>query len=249
MSSLVWNILCWNVRGLNSDDKCLALGNKIDEAGCSIICLQETKKETFDHSFIRKCCPRRFDKFEFIPSREASGGLVTIWCSSYFNATVLHREDFVLTLRITLLQSNKTWSLSNIYGPCDGPKRIQFVQWFENLSIHIDELWLFMGDFNFMRSLENRNLPGGNLDDIFKFNEIALLEIPIKGRRYTWSNMQNQPLLEQLDFYFFSSVEWISVFPNTLVNPLAHPISDHVPCVHSVQTAIPKCKLLRFESF
>lgn len=111
---------------------------------------------------------------------------------------------------------------------------------------------MFMGDFNFIRSLENRNLPGGDLDDIFTFNEIisnlSLLEIPIKGRQYTWSNMQAQPLLEQLD-WFFSSVEWISVFPNTLVKPLARPISDHIPCVLSVQTSIPKCKLFRFESY
>lgn len=50
------------------------------------------------------------------------------------------------------------------------------------------------GRFNFMQSLENRNLPSGNIDDIMKFNEIisglVLLELPIKGRQYTWSNMQ-----------------------------------------------------------
>lgn len=109
-----------------------------------------------------------------------------------------------------------------------------------------------MGDFNFMHSLENRNLPGGNIDDIVKFNEIisglALLEIPIKGRRYTWSNMQQTPLLEQLD-WFFSSPEWISIFPNTVVKPLSRPISDHVPCVLSVETSIPRCNLFHFESF
>ena len=39
-----WNLLCWNVRGLNSDDKQLALSNAIRSSGCSVVCLQETKK-------------------------------------------------------------------------------------------------------------------------------------------------------------------------------------------------------------
>lgn len=252
MSLVLWNILCWNIRGLNADNKCLALRNKIDESGCSVVCLQETKKESFDHSFIRKCCPRRFDKYEFVLSRGASGGIIIIWCSSQFSATVIHKENFVLTLQLTPVHSTKIWYLSNIYGPCDGPKREEFVQWFQNIHIDIEQLWLLMCDFNFIRSLENRNLPGGNLEDIFTFNEIisnhALLEIPIKGRQYTWSNMQEQPLLEQLN-WFFSSAEWISLFPNMLVKPLSKPISDHTPCVLTVDTAIPKCNLFHFESF
>lgn len=131
-------------------------------------------------------------------------------------------------------------------------KNCFFFDWLSDLEINVDDLWNFMADFNFMRYLENRNLPGGNVDDILKFNEIisglSLLEIPIKGRQYMWSNMQDQPLLEQLD-WFFSSPEWILAFPNTMVKPLARPISDHVPYVMSIDTAIPKCKLLRFEIF
>ena len=46
MSLVLWNILCWNIRGVNSEPKCLALRNKIDESNCSIVCLQETKKRS-----------------------------------------------------------------------------------------------------------------------------------------------------------------------------------------------------------
>jgi hypothetical protein len=46
------------------------------------------------------------------------------------------------------------------------------------------------------------------VNDVFLFNEIighlGLLELPLKGRRFTWSNMQAQPLLEQLDWFFTS---------------------------------------------
>ena len=59
MSALLnWNILCWNVRGLNSEPKLLALSNAIASSGCAIICLQETKKPTIDNMLIKSCCRR-----------------------------------------------------------------------------------------------------------------------------------------------------------------------------------------------
>jgi endonuclease/exonuclease/phosphatase family metal-dependent hydrolase len=100
-----------------------------------------------------------------------------------------------------------------------------------------------MGDFNFYRSLEDRNREGGNIQDIMVFNDmisnLGLQEIPLKRRSFTWSNMQQDPLLEQLD-WCFTSVNWISDYPNTLMIPLAKTTSDHVPCVVQIGTSIPK---------
>jgi hypothetical protein len=39
-----WFVLCWNIRGLNAKSKQLALMNAINNSGCSVICLQETKR-------------------------------------------------------------------------------------------------------------------------------------------------------------------------------------------------------------
>ena len=73
-----WNVLCWNVRGLNSEKKLLALSNAISVSGCAIVCLQETKKPVIDLAFIKTFCPKRFDKFAFAPSVGASGGIIII---------------------------------------------------------------------------------------------------------------------------------------------------------------------------
>ena len=56
-----WLVLCWNVRGLNSPARQRDVRAKIEESRCSIICLQETKCDTFDIHMIRSFCPRRFD--------------------------------------------------------------------------------------------------------------------------------------------------------------------------------------------
>jgi exonuclease III len=215
-----WIVLCWNIRGLNAKPKQLALLNAIKISGCDVLCLQETKKEHFDLQFIKSCCPSCFDEFVYVPSVGASGGLIIIWKSSVFSGIVMHCESFALSVYFTSKQSSKSWTLINIYGPCQGEQRDKFVQWLYALNIPADEDWLIVGDFNFIRSPSNRNKPGGNVNDMLTFNDIIrtqnLTELPIKGRKYTWSNMQDDPLLEQLD-WFFTSPHWTSVYPVTTV--------------------------------
>ena len=53
-----WSILNWNVRGINSSDKWLALSNKIEESGCAILTQQETKRDHFDNTYLKKLLPK-----------------------------------------------------------------------------------------------------------------------------------------------------------------------------------------------
>lgn len=81
--------------------------------------------------------------------------------------------------------------------------RTNFVSWLYSLDISPDDHYLILGDFNLYRTSSNRNRPGGNVNDMLIFNDIiqhlGLIELPLKGRSYTWSNMQEQPLMQQLD--------------------------------------------------
>ena len=42
-SNRTWNILNWNVRGINSSDKWLAIKQKVEESAGGIVCLQEQR--------------------------------------------------------------------------------------------------------------------------------------------------------------------------------------------------------------
>ena len=118
-----WHVLCWNVRGLNSDKKLLALSNAISVSGCAIVCLQETKKPVIDLAFIKTCCPKCFDKFAFVPSSWASGGIHTVWNSSVFSGVVTMATYFALVVCFTSTLSAQAWTLYNVYGPCTGLER------------------------------------------------------------------------------------------------------------------------------
>lgn len=252
MNTRSWHILCWNIRGINASKKWDAVRDKIEESSCSVICLQETKREHFDISFIRKFAPRRFDKFDFIPSAGASGGILVVWNSVVFTGVVLDKQQFGITLNFASVHNSENWKLTTVYGPCEEPTRSEFITWFRGHVFEDYENWIFLGDFNFYRSLSNCNRPGGNLADTLIFNDaighLGLVELPLKGRAYTWSNMQSDPLLEQLD-WFFTSPNWTVDYPNTEVLPLAKITSDHLPCQIVISTRIPRANVFRFENF
>ena len=93
-----WNVLCWNVRGLNSDARQRDIRAKIEESHCSIICLQETKCEQFDIRKIWSFCPRHVDQFAFSPSVGASGGILVIWNSTVFEGELVESQHFSIVV-------------------------------------------------------------------------------------------------------------------------------------------------------
>lgn len=247
-----WNVLNWNIRGIIDRSKWLALRNKITESNCDVICLQETKRASFDSRYIRNFYPRRINKFEFLPSVGASGGLFIAWNDTIFAGEKVFQNDFSLSIRFISKISGDSWILTNIYGPCQGPKRVFFLDWIKNIQMPDDTKWMLMGDFNYIRYPSNRNGSGGNFSDMLNFNEainsLALIESPLKGRIFTWSNMQDAPLLEKLA-WVFTSEAWTNHYPNTISLPLARLVSNHVPFLIQVGTHIPKATVIRFENF
>lgn len=98
-----------------------------------------------------------------------------------------------------------------------------FIEWFQDIHMPDDVDWLVVGDFNLYRNPADRNRPGADISDMLMFNEAisapGLVELPLKGQRFTWTNKQFTPLLERLD-WFFTSASWTLAYPNTSVSTL-----------------------------
>ena len=124
-----------------------------------------------------------------MPSIGASGGFLTAWNGSMFTGELLFQNKFSLSIQFTWNSSSNKWILSNIYGPCRHEEKIEFTDWFSNIQMPNDVDWIVMGDFNFIRSPENRNKPGGDVNEMLLFNEsisnLGLIELPLKGRQYS----------------------------------------------------------------
>jgi hypothetical protein len=107
--------------------------------------------------------PKHFKKIAFSPSESASGGIFIGWNESLFSGQVLSPSMFVMTINFTSTLNAEQWRLTMVYGPCQGQERQNFIDWVNSLSVDDDINWLFVGDFNFYRSLENRNKDRGNM--------------------------------------------------------------------------------------
>lgn len=87
---------------------------------------------------------------------------------------------------------------------------------------------------------------------MFMFNEaissLGLVELPLHGRKFTWRNKQQDPVLEQLDWFFKSSSRIIS-YPNIVSSTMVMETSDHVPCVIKIDIIIPSARIFRFENY
>jgi hypothetical protein len=168
-----------------------------------------------------------------------------------FIGTEVFQNNFAISVEFSSVHSNDSWILTSVYGPCDNEGKEAFMNWFENIQMpeHVD--WLVIGDFNLYRKPEDRNRPGGNVADMLLFNiaisALGVVEIPLHGRKFTWTNKQQPPLLERLD-WFFTSQAWTLKYPNTSAHSLVMEVSDHWPCVIEVKTTIPKGRIFRFEN-
>ena len=94
------------------------------------------------------------------------------WNSSLFTGQIIHNLRFAVTVKFTSAHNNESWFLTSVYGPCQGPERDEFINWLNDLQIQDEDNWMIMGDFNFYMSLNNRNKPEGDINDVFIFNGI-----------------------------------------------------------------------------
>jgi hypothetical protein len=78
-----------------------------------------------------------------------------------------------------------TWVLTNIYAPCTPADKLHFIDWLKYIQMPDDVSWLLIGDFNLIRSLDDRNRPCGDVNEILLFNEaissLGIVELPLQG--------------------------------------------------------------------
>ena len=174
-----------------------------------------------------------------------------IWKSCFFVECLIFQNNFASSIEFTSLHNNVIWILMNIHAPCTPAGKREFVRWFKNIQMPDVKEWLVIGDFNLIRKPEDRNKEGGDINEMFLFNEaintLGLTELPLHGRRFKWTNKQPSPLLERLD-WFFTSNAWTTNYPGTSVKSLVMETSDHWKSVIEIVTSIPKSRIFRFEN-
>lgn len=90
------------------------------------------------------------------------------------------------------------WVFTSVYGASDSGYYRQFWQELRDIILIFDYPWLIGGYFNATLSDDDRNLVGGGTANRNSFksfvNRFSLIDLPMSGGRFTWTNSQHPPL-------------------------------------------------------
>lgn len=225
------SVLSWNVRGLGDRGKCTDVRLALPSPAPSILCLQETKLEDINQFKVASFLPfPRAASYTFKPSLGASGGLLTAWDANLLRHTSSVNHQFTITSTFHVAATDLQFTITNCYGPCSHADKPTFLDELMMLSSMISGPWLLLGEFNLVRLPFEKS--SANFDAVeaawfdSTINSMALQELPLLDRWFTWSNHQEHPILAKLD-RFMVSTEWSAVFPNSMVTSASAPVSDH----------------------
>jgi exonuclease III len=79
MISMNFNILTWNVRGLNEGRKRLKIRNLLSKWKIDIVCLQETKLKMVSNQIVHSLWRCPYKEWCHVDSIGASGGILLMW--------------------------------------------------------------------------------------------------------------------------------------------------------------------------
>ncbi|XP_026384378.1 uncharacterized protein LOC113279961 [Papaver somniferum] len=201
-------ILSWNLRGLGQDEKIIAVRNEIRRNNVTICSIQKSKKEIVDDSLIRSLWGNIGCNYLHVPSAGASGGIIVMW-----NDGVVHMEDFLigdfsLTIKFRNLSDNFEWFFTSVYGAFDYNDYSQYWQELNDIRILFNYPWVLGGDFNATLSHLNRNCIGGcSISRNFFTSFVSrheVIDLPLSGGKFTWTNSQKPPILVRLDRFLVS---------------------------------------------
>ncbi|XP_026383449.1 uncharacterized protein LOC113278945 [Papaver somniferum] len=143
---------------------------------------------------------------ECIPSQGTagySGCLITIWDITRLELLDKRLGINSISCLFRFIGTGFKFILTNAYSPCDFNRTELFWNDLKEIRNWSNEAWCFVGDVNSVRSDAERNKPGGDLRNMSFLNnfiaEQELIDLPLHGSSYTWSNKHEDPLLCRLD--------------------------------------------------
>ncbi|KAL4184330.1 hypothetical protein AMTRI_Chr10g470 [Amborella trichopoda] len=211
-------VFIWNVRGLGQPSKKAAITTFSSKYSSTILALLETKLPDPNLQLIHRVWGRRPCQWIVLLANGALGGIWVVWDPSDLTLNSHLLGKFSVTL-LSNISDGVPWKFIVVYGPNSRTLRHSFWAEQDHVSSLPHPIWC--RNFSTSISQEMRDF-----SDFICRNE--LLDVPLQGCQYTWSNYSTNPTFSKL-YRFLLSVDWEENFLRTLSLALPKPTSDHCP--------------------
>jgi exonuclease III len=246
-----FDVISWNVRGLNATARCLTVNDTLASNPCHFACLQETKLHTIDPSLAAFLGAYRLNNYAFKPAMGTRGGILLLWNDAAADVTNVRIGRYSLSADVTLRHNMTCFILTVVYGPSRRPEKEAFLNHLRHLKPQDDSPWLLLGDFNMIYKARDKNNRNINLHLMSRFrttlDHCGLKELTLQNRKYTWSNERRHPTLVRLDWVFCNQA-WDLTDSHTL-HALSSSHSDHCPLILTNQETPRRATPFKFENF
>jgi hypothetical protein len=174
----------------------------------------------------------RFVDWMFLGSSGASRGILLMWNSRVVEKLEGAVRYFSVSYKFKNVEDHHMWMFSGVYGlNIDRDRRLM---WDELAGIRSwwDVPWCLGGDFNVVRfplervGSSNFSPSMHDFSDFISSNE--LIDIPLTGGDFTWSNNREVSSLSRIDRFLYSA-DWVEDYINILQKRLDRLNSDHFP--------------------
>jgi len=222
-----------NIRGLGGGTKASYIKHILAKEGVDFLCLQETKTSVVSEA---RCFSLWGDSnVGWIHNEGVNGAqsLLSLWHKDAFcyDNHVMGRGFIVIVGEH--VKTKCKCVVVNVYAACNLYDK--FDLWKELTGVkgaHQNLAWCLCGDFNAVRSEEERKGVRGNASqkkEIFGFNNFIqdnlLVELPLVGKKFTWYK-ENGSAKSRIDRVLVSE-EWIQRWPMCKQYVQPRVVSDH----------------------
>jgi exonuclease III len=166
-------MLVWNVRGLNSKARRIAIRALVATTNASIVCFQETKINLFYSGLILETLGAEFDDFVYLPADGTRGGILLAWQSRTVAITDPIFTTNILTAKVHIA-ATAPWWLSVVYGPQEEADKVEFLREIRELRPNCPGPWMICGDFNLIYRDEDKNNVLSNEEHLQKYSSVDL---------------------------------------------------------------------------
>ena len=225
-------IVSWNVRGLNDKDKRLRVRSLIRMWKADIICLQETKMADINRRVVQSIWGNQHVDWISLGSNDAAGGILLMWDRRVVEKVEEAAGYYSLSCKFRNVLDQFEWIFSGVSGPNSDSDRVMLWEELAGLVSWWDAPYCIGGDFNAIQfPSEKSGMASFNyaMHEFSNFiSECGLMDIPLEGGLFTWSNNQEIPTMSMIDRFLFSP-EWADHFGHVNQQRLPRLLSNHFP--------------------
>uniref|UniRef100_A0A2N9G6G4 Endonuclease/exonuclease/phosphatase domain-containing protein n=1 Tax=Fagus sylvatica TaxID=28930 RepID=A0A2N9G6G4_FAGSY len=191
------------------------------------------------------------DDGSFLRSSGASRGILLMWDSRVVEKLEGAVGYFSVSCKFKNVEDQHVWMFTGVYGPNN--VRDRRLMWDELTGIRSwwDVPWCFGGDFNVVRFPSEKVGSSNFSPSMYDFSDFiasnGLIDIPLTGGDFTWSNNREVSSLSQIDRFLYSA-DWVGDYINILQKRLDRLNSDHFPVALECGNIQRRRRPFRFEN-